>query len=63
RWEGEEEQLAGYPQISTWAKCIIQRRLWDCWFSIYLLILEKGFSEAEIATMCSKNPSKLLDLE
>jgi hypothetical protein len=30
---------------------------------LYMLFLEKGFSEAEIATMCNKNPSKLLGLE
>jgi hypothetical protein len=30
---------------------------------LYMLFLERGFSEAEIATMCSKNPSKLLGLE
>ncbi|MBU1206340.1 MAG: hypothetical protein KKH04_05365 [Proteobacteria bacterium] len=30
---------------------------------LYMLFLEKGFSEAEIATMCNKNPSKLLGLQ
>lgn len=30
---------------------------------LYTLFLERGFSEAEIATMCRKNPSKLVGLD
>lgn len=30
---------------------------------LYMLLLEKGFTEEEIGVMCRKNPAKLLGLD